>query len=128
MKTLKLVKVYQEYHALLVEDAKQHYSKKPYGVGCFLADQIISAGFFAIRRKHCMLKVIVGSVLVSKGVPPQLMRLHAEVEKHVIFAILPRFETFVCVFKHLYFGCIGVGCFATCIFVGDLGDLGAKIA
>ena len=28
--------VYQEYHALIVEHAKRHYSKKPYGVGCFL--------------------------------------------------------------------------------------------
>ncbi|MCK9522641.1 MAG: hypothetical protein M0R76_06265 [Proteobacteria bacterium] len=27
------VVVYQEYHALLVEHAKQHYSKKPFGVG-----------------------------------------------------------------------------------------------
>lgn len=28
--------VYQEYHALIVEHAKRHYSKKPHGVGCFL--------------------------------------------------------------------------------------------
>ena len=29
-------KIYQEYHALLVEHAKRFYSKKPYGVGDFL--------------------------------------------------------------------------------------------
>ncbi len=28
--------VYQEYHALIVEHAKRHYSKKPYGINCFL--------------------------------------------------------------------------------------------
>ncbi len=28
--------IYQEYHALIVEHGKNHYSKKPYGVGCFL--------------------------------------------------------------------------------------------
>ena len=26
---------YQEFHALIVEHGKKHYSKKPYGVGCF---------------------------------------------------------------------------------------------
>ncbi len=30
--------VYQEYHALIVEHGKRYYSKKPYGVGCFLKD------------------------------------------------------------------------------------------
>jgi len=30
------IKIYQEYHALIVEHAKHHYSKKPYGSGCFL--------------------------------------------------------------------------------------------
>lgn len=29
-------KVYQEYHALIVEHGKHYYSKKPYGVGCLL--------------------------------------------------------------------------------------------
>jgi endonuclease III related protein len=29
-------KIYQEYHALIVEHAKRYYSKKPYGVGCFV--------------------------------------------------------------------------------------------
>ena len=28
-------KIYQEYHALIVEHGKHYYSKKPYGVGCF---------------------------------------------------------------------------------------------
>lgn len=32
----KLVIVYQEYHALIVEHCKRYYSKKPYGEGCFL--------------------------------------------------------------------------------------------
>jgi len=32
------VKVYQEYHALLVAHAKEHYSKKPYGKGCDLRE------------------------------------------------------------------------------------------
>ena len=35
----ELVIVYQEYHALIVEHSKQFYSKKPYGVECFLKDQ-----------------------------------------------------------------------------------------
>ena len=32
----ELVILYQEFHALIVAHAKRHYSKKPYGVGCFL--------------------------------------------------------------------------------------------
>lgn len=32
----KRVELYQEFHALLVAHAKMYYSKKPYGVGCFL--------------------------------------------------------------------------------------------
>ena len=32
----ELVVVYQEYHALIVNHAKEFYSRKPYGVGCFL--------------------------------------------------------------------------------------------
>lgn len=32
----ELVITYQEYHALIVDHAKQYYSKKPYGAGCFL--------------------------------------------------------------------------------------------
>jgi len=31
-----LLMIYQEYHALLVNHAKQYYSKKPYAQGCFL--------------------------------------------------------------------------------------------
>ncbi len=31
-------KIYQEYHALIVEHGKHYYSKKPYGVGCFLKE------------------------------------------------------------------------------------------
>lgn len=34
----KDLKIYQEYHALLVEHAKRFYSKKPYGVGDFLVN------------------------------------------------------------------------------------------
>ena len=34
----ELVIVYQEYHALIVEHSKKFYSKKPYGVGCFLKE------------------------------------------------------------------------------------------
>jgi len=30
------VKVYQEYHALIVNHAKEFYSRKPYGTGCLL--------------------------------------------------------------------------------------------
>lgn len=30
------VRIYQEYHALIVRHAKDYYSKKPYGEGCFL--------------------------------------------------------------------------------------------
>lgn len=33
-----LVHVYQEFHALIVAHSKKFYSKKPYGVGCFLVD------------------------------------------------------------------------------------------
>lgn len=32
--------IYQEYHALIVEHGKYFYSKKPYGVGCFLKENI----------------------------------------------------------------------------------------
>lgn len=32
----ELVICYQEFHALIVVHAKEFYSKKPYGVGCFL--------------------------------------------------------------------------------------------
>jgi len=31
-----LLIAYQEFHALLVEHAKRYYSKKPYGLNCFL--------------------------------------------------------------------------------------------
>jgi len=30
--------IYQEYHALIVDHSKRYYSKKPYGVGCFLKE------------------------------------------------------------------------------------------
>ncbi|OIP56975.1 MAG: endonuclease III [Helicobacteraceae bacterium CG2_30_36_10] len=33
--------LYQEFHALIVAHAKLFYSKKPYGVGCFLANKIV---------------------------------------------------------------------------------------
>ncbi len=33
--------IYQEYHALIVEHGKRYYSKKPYGVGCFLNDILL---------------------------------------------------------------------------------------
>jgi endonuclease III related protein len=33
--------VFQEYHALIVNHSKEFYSKKPYGVGCFLKEKII---------------------------------------------------------------------------------------
>ena len=36
----ELLIVYQEFHALIVCHAKRFYSKKPYGVGCFLKDKI----------------------------------------------------------------------------------------
>lgn len=36
----KLVIVYQEFHALIVCHAKKFYSKKPYGIGCFL-DEVL---------------------------------------------------------------------------------------
>jgi endonuclease-3 related protein len=32
----ELLRVYQEFHALIVCHGKKYYSKKPYGVGCFL--------------------------------------------------------------------------------------------
>ncbi|MBU0721764.1 endonuclease III domain-containing protein [bacterium] len=35
----ELLRVYQEYHALLVNHAKLFYSKKPYAKGCFLKEQ-----------------------------------------------------------------------------------------
>ena len=35
----ELVKVYQEYHALIVCHSKEFYSKKPYGVGCILKER-----------------------------------------------------------------------------------------
>ena len=35
------VKVYQEYHALLVAHAKVHYSKKPYGKACDLKEILL---------------------------------------------------------------------------------------
>lgn len=37
----KLVILYQEFHALIVAHAKLFYSKKPYGVGCFLVDKVV---------------------------------------------------------------------------------------
>jgi len=36
----KLVNSYQEFHALIVEHGKHCYSKKPYGIECFLKDEI----------------------------------------------------------------------------------------
>lgn len=35
----ELTITYQEFHALIVNHAKQYYSKKPYGRGCFLEEQ-----------------------------------------------------------------------------------------
>jgi endonuclease-3 related protein len=32
--------IYQEYHALIVEHGKRYYSKKPYGNGCFLKNEL----------------------------------------------------------------------------------------
>lgn len=32
----ELLKIYQEFHALIVNHGKKFYSKKPYGIGCFL--------------------------------------------------------------------------------------------
>lgn len=32
----ELLICYQEFHALIVAHAKLFYSKKPYGIGCFL--------------------------------------------------------------------------------------------
>nr|WP_321267527.1 endonuclease III domain-containing protein [uncultured Sulfurimonas sp.] len=37
----ELVITYQEYHALIVNHSKEFYSKKPYGVGCFLKEKIL---------------------------------------------------------------------------------------
>ena len=36
----KLLIVYQEFHALIVEHSKRFYSKKPYGNGCFIKNII----------------------------------------------------------------------------------------
>lgn len=36
----ELLIAYQEFHALIVEHGKRYYSKKPYGVGCFLKTTI----------------------------------------------------------------------------------------
>ncbi|MGE4420053.1 MAG: endonuclease III domain-containing protein [Sulfurimonas sp.] len=36
----ELLITYQEFHALIVEHGKKYYSKKPYGVGCFLKTTI----------------------------------------------------------------------------------------
>jgi endonuclease-3 related protein len=33
--------VFQEYHALIVNHSKVFYSKKPYGVDCFLKEKIL---------------------------------------------------------------------------------------
>jgi len=33
--------IFQEYHALIVKHSKEFYSKKPYGVGCFLRDKLV---------------------------------------------------------------------------------------
>jgi endonuclease-3 related protein len=38
----ELVKIYQEFHALIVEHAKKYYSKKPYGVDCPIALELKS--------------------------------------------------------------------------------------
>ena len=37
----ELLIVYQEYHALIVNHSKEFYSKKPYGIGCFLKEKIL---------------------------------------------------------------------------------------
>lgn len=37
----ELVKVYQEFHALIVNHSKEFYSKKPYAEGCFLKEQLV---------------------------------------------------------------------------------------
>ena len=39
--TKELRIMYQEYHALIVEHSKQFYSKKPYGIGCFLKEKFL---------------------------------------------------------------------------------------
>jgi len=33
--------IYQEYHALIVEHGKRYYSKKPYGIECFLKSELV---------------------------------------------------------------------------------------
>jgi endonuclease-3 related protein len=38
----ELVKIYQEFHALIVKHAKEYYSKKPYGVDCPIALELKS--------------------------------------------------------------------------------------
>lgn len=38
----ELLKIYQEFHALIVNHSKKFYSKKPYGVGCFLKKEIFN--------------------------------------------------------------------------------------
>lgn len=35
----ELLKVYTEFHALIVEHGKRHYSKKPYGEDCFIKEE-----------------------------------------------------------------------------------------
>jgi endonuclease-3 related protein len=37
---VELLKIYQEFHALIVNHGKNYYSKKPYAKGCFLKDII----------------------------------------------------------------------------------------
>jgi endonuclease-3 related protein len=37
----ELTIVFQEYHALIVRHSKEFYSKKPYGIGCFLKEKIL---------------------------------------------------------------------------------------
>jgi len=37
----ELIRTYQEFHALIVAHGKVFYSKKPYGVGCFLKKEIL---------------------------------------------------------------------------------------
>lgn len=37
----ELLIIYQEFHALIVAHAKLFYSKKPYGIGCFLVNKIV---------------------------------------------------------------------------------------
>jgi endonuclease-3 related protein len=37
----ELVKVYQEFHALIVNHSKEFYSKKPYAHGCILKERLV---------------------------------------------------------------------------------------